>query len=163
MSPLEKHLEQLLMNFPNLISSHLWGRKFHEARGFGDVNVCVRQGELPECNGRTDLVFITDNIVHIVELKRRTVGVTALSQLKRYLGPVQVRYPNHLVLGYLVGRYCRNWPRLREQMRNERVSVLLVGKEIPSVRELRTCEACGAGFHFKSQICPYCGIDDEPG
>lgn len=159
MTPLEKHFEQLLVNFPNLVSSHLWGRKFREAREFGDINICVRQGELPECNGRSDLAFITENTAHIVELKRRTVGVSALSQLKRYLEPVQLRYPNHLVLGYLVGRYCRDLLKLRTALVTERVNLLLVGQEIPRMRELRICDTCGAGFHYRFSTCPYCAMD----
>jgi hypothetical protein len=159
MGPLERHLEQLLVNFPNLVNSHLWGRKFRDSRGFGEVNVCVRQGKLPECSGRSDLAFITEHTIHIVELKRRIVGVTAREQLKRYLGPLQARYPDHLVLGYLLGRSCCDMPKLRAALVNERVSVLLVGQNIPRVGELRTCQICGAGFHYHHEICPYCAAD----
>jgi len=156
MGPLERQLEQLLVNFPNLVSSHLWGRKLPEVREFGNINVCVRQGQLPECKGRSDLAFITERTVHLVELKRRTVGVMALSQLRRYLGPIQERYPDHLVLGYLVGRYCQDWPKLRGSLGTDRVSVLLVGQNIPRVRELRVCDHCGAAHHYRHQVCPYC-------
>jgi|GEM_PF-858171 len=159
MGPVERQLEQLLVNFPNLVSSQLWARKLPEVREFGSINVCVRQGQLPECSGRSDLVFITENTAHVVELKGRTVGVMALSQLKRYLEPIQKRYPDHLVLGYLVGRYCRDWPKLREALGTDRVGVLLVGQDIPRVRELRVCDHCGAGFHYRHEHCPYCATE----
>jgi hypothetical protein len=159
MGPLEKHLEQLLVNFPNLVNSYLCGRKFLEVKEFGDINVCVRQAELPECNGRIDLAFITESTVHIVELKRRTVGVDTFHQLKRYVNPIQKRYPNHVIVGYIAGRKCRDWPMLREALSRERVRVLLVGHDIPRVKELLRCETCGAGYHYRHQICPYCAED----
>jgi hypothetical protein len=159
MRPLEKYLEQLLVNFPNLVSSYLWGRRFPLVHEFGDINVCVRQGKLPECNGQVDLAFVTGSTVHVIELKRGTVGIDTVSQLKRYIGPVQERYPNHLTIGYLAGRKCKDWPMLRELLKNERVRVLLVGKEIPRIKELLTCGSCGAGFHYRHQICPYCSED----
>jgi len=159
MTRLEKHLEQMLVNFPNLVSSYLWGRKFPVVKEFGDVNVCVRQGDLPECNGRVDLAFVTESTIHIIELKRRNVSVESFYQLKRYVGPVQQRYPDHLIIGYLAGQKGSDWPTLREALTSERIRVLLVGNEIPRVGELRTCENCGAGFHYKHQICPYCTLD----
>jgi len=159
MGRLEKHLEQLLVNFPNLVSSYLWGRKFRVVNEFGDINVCVRQAELPECNGRIDLAFVTENTIHVVELKRLTVGLNTLDQLKRYLDPIQARYPNHLVVGYMAGRRCQDWPTLRQALSNERVRILLVGDDIPRKKELLRCEMCGAGFHFRHKICPYCETD----
>lgn len=153
---LEKHLEQLLVNFPNLVSSYLWGRKFPEVNQFGDINVCVRQGELRECHGRVDLAFITESTIHIVELKRRTVSVDTLDQLKRYLEPIQARYPNHTIIGYIVGRKCRDWATLRVALAHSPVTVLLVGGDIPRVSELRICERCRAGYHYRHRTCPYC-------
>jgi RecB family endonuclease NucS len=97
----------------------------------------------------------------VVELKRGTVSVKTLNQLKRYLEPVQKRYPNHLVIGYLAGRRCQDWPILRAALTNERIKVLIMGQEIPRVRELRTCEHCRAGFHYRHQICPYCKAKAE--
>lgn len=159
MGPLERHLEQLLANFPHLVNSSLWKRRFPVVSEFGEVNVCVRQGALPECCGRVDLAFVTDNLLHVVELKRRKISMESFYQLKRYIDPLQKRYPHHLVLGYLVGRSCRDLAILRQELSNERVSVLLVGQEIPRIRELRTCGECGAGFHFKHETCPYCAAD----
>lgn len=153
---LEKHLEQLLVNFPNLVSSYLWGRKFPVVKQFGDINVCVRQGDLPECNGRVDLVFVTETTLHAVELKRAIVSVKSLSQLERYLDPLQKRYPNHLVIGYLAGKRCPDWPSLKLALNNQRVRVLRMGHEIPRVKELRTCMECGAGYHYSRPYCPYC-------
>jgi len=159
MRRLEKHLEQLLVNFPNLVSSDLWGHKFRLVTEFGDINVCVRQGKLPECKGRVDLAFVTGSTVHIVELKRSTLSIDTLDQLNRYLGPVQERYPDHLIMGYLAGRKCKDWPSLREALKNERVRMLLVGNEIPRVKELLSCESCGAGFHYGHKVCPYCAAE----
>ncbi len=159
MGPLERRLEQLLANFPNLVSPDLWGRKFPVVKEFGKINVCVRQGKLPECNGQIDLAFITESTVHLVELKRHVVCVDTLQQLKRYIDPIQAWYPNHLIVGYLVGRKCRDLPALRAALRNERVSILLVGQEIPRKNELMPCENCGAGFHYKNVSCPYCAAD----
>ncbi len=156
MGLLERHLEQMLVNFPNLVSSDLWGRKLPIVNRFGDINVCVRQGRLRECRGRIDLAFITECTVHVVELKRRTVSVETLEQLKRYLISVQGRYPDHLTVGYLAGRACKDWPLLRAVLKDERVSTLIVGRDIPRVRELRICKNCKAGFHYRHESCPYC-------
>jgi hypothetical protein len=160
MNLLERHLEQLLVNFPNLVSSYLWGRKFPEVNEFGEVNVCVRQGELPECNGRVDLAFVTEQTIHVVELKRGTVSGKALKQLKRYLNPIQQRCPDHLIIGYLAGRRWRDWFPLRDTLSNERIRVLLVGQEIPREGELLACENCRAGFHYAHAICPYCEAEE---
>lgn len=156
---MERQLEQLLVNFPNLVSSYLSGRRFPEVREFGETNVCVRQGALRECNGRVDLAFVTETTVHVVELKRHTVSVDTLQQLKRYMDPVQARYPNHLVVGYLAGRNCLDWPTLQAALSSERVTVLLMGNQIPRENELLTCENCGAGYHYRFPCCPYCTGD----
>jgi hypothetical protein len=156
---MERQLEQLLANFPNLVSSYLWGRRFPEVREFGETNVCVRQGALPECNGRVDLAFVTETTVHVVELKRRGVSVDSLHQLKRYMAPVQARYPNHLVVGYLAGRSCFDWPTLQAELSRERVTLLLMGDQIPRINELLTCRSCGAGYHYRFPNCPYCTED----
>jgi hypothetical protein len=156
MPPLEKELEQLLVNFPNLVNSYLWGRKFPEVYEFGGTNVCVRQGPLPECNGRVDVAFITDSSVHAVELKRGAISVAAFNQLKRYLAPLQERYPNHLIVGYLVGRRGHTRDIFRSALANERINVLLVGHEIPRANQLRTCTTCRAAYHYKHHNCPYC-------
>lgn len=153
---LERDLEQLLVNFPNLINSYLWGRKFPEVKEFGEVNVCVRQGHLPECNGRVDVTFITESSVHAVELKRGVVSAATFDQLKRYLPPLQDRYPDHLIIGYLVGKRRQDWGNLRVILASERIRVLRVGHEIPRANELRTCKTCRAGYHYKHSDCPYC-------
>ena len=68
MGKLEKEFETLLTHFPNFISKEL--REMPEG-DWGDINVCIRQGQLPECRGRIDIAFVTDTAVYLVELKRR--------------------------------------------------------------------------------------------
>lgn len=161
MGLLERHLEQLLVNFPHLVSSSLWNRRFRVVREFGDVNVCVRQGRLPECSGRVDLAFVTESIVHLVELKRTTVDVESFNQLKRYIAPLERRYPDHLIIGYLAGRACQASPQLQEAIVGERVSLLIVGAQIPRVQDLLICSDCSAGYHFQYRSCPYCEIENH--
>ena len=103
---LEIKFEKFLQNFPNLVSDELIGLKFRTVSHFGNVNVCVQQGDLPECNGRIDLAWITDTKIHLVELKRGTVTEKTLEQLERYRDALQTRYPNHQICGYLVGKHC---------------------------------------------------------
>ena len=97
MGPLERHLEQLLVNFPNLVNSYLWGRKFSLVKEFGKINVCVRQGKLPECNGQIDLAFITESHCPScgIETPCRVRGHTSTAQTLHRSNPGMVSESPH--------------------------------------------------------------------
>ena len=92
-----------------------------------------------------------------MELKRNIVNMDTFRQLKRYKRPLQERYPQHLIIGYLAGKKCLDWPALRADLANERINVRLVGNEIPRKGELKdNCNTCRAGYYYGHQVCPYC-------
>lgn len=146
----------LLRNYPNLIHRDLHGRKFTPASEFGGINIFVREGELPECNGRIDVAWITETVIHLAELKRHEITIDALQQFRKYRGPMQQRYPHHEIRGYLVGYSCRDLKAVRDSIGDERIQVVRLGIEIPMPREVVACPRCGAGLWWHRPVCPFC-------
>jgi hypothetical protein len=155
---IEADIEHFFVNFPNLIADELLGRNLPVTNEFGEVNVCVEQGCIPECDGRIDLAFITEKTVHLVELKAEVINKRTLQQFRRYREQIQARYyPKHKILGYLVGRECRDMILLEEGIGSEPIKILRLGIEIPGPSEVIRCESCGAGVRCDKRNCPYCG------
>jgi hypothetical protein len=153
MGKLEKEFETLLTHFPNFISKEL---REMPAGDWGDINVCIRQGQLPECRGRIDIAFVTDTAVYLVELKRDIINAPALDQLRRYFGPVKRRYPRHQVLGFVVGNRCPDQDSLEDKIGVERIKILTFRRDIPWWTQVVGCRGCGAGASSSSDICPCC-------
>jgi len=154
----ERYFENLLTRFPDLVSRDLCGIIFPVVDKFGETDVCVRQGRLPECSGIIDLAFITLETIHLVELKRAVINEAAVRQLWRYYGPLQKYYPNHEILGYVAGRRISGKQKLNSLCEDHPFRVLLFGVDIPSGNEVRLCPNCKAGVHAFRQKCPYCEV-----
>ncbi|MFH1112656.1 MAG: hypothetical protein V1792_01930 [Pseudomonadota bacterium] len=146
----------VLGNYPNLIHSDLHGRKFTHTSEFGGVNIFVREGKLPECDGRIDVAWITETVIHLAELKRSDITTDALEQFRRYRGPMQQRYPCHEIQGYLVGYSCKSLEALRDSIGDEPIRILRLGIEIPMPGEVVACPNCGAGLRWDKPVCPFC-------
>jgi hypothetical protein len=156
MPKLEKHFESLLQNFPNLLTPDLCGQQFAAVKDFGAVNACIRQGPLPECDGRIDVAFVTEEIVYLAELKRSTVDKTALDQLRRYLRAIRRRYPRHTIRSFLVGHFCPNEEDLLALIGSDPIKILLFHRDIPWYTEVTSCRQCGAGAGTDEEFCPCC-------
>jgi hypothetical protein len=154
MPELEKAFENLLANFPNFVSAKL--RPMPEGK-WGDVNVHIRQGELPECHGRVDLAFVTDTMVYLVEVKKDVVDESTVDQIRRYYWSVEKRYPNHAVLAFIVGRKCRDRRALEGYIGGDPIAILTFGIDIPWYTKVVYCKACAAGASSDHDTCPYCG------
>jgi hypothetical protein len=152
--------ERFLINFPNVVSDELRGKRFPLVSGFGQVNVCVEQGALPECNGRIDVAWITDTTVHLVEIKKTAVTERTLRQFLRYRDAVQTRYPTHRICGYLVGKHCSTKRELEKNIGEQPIKILLLGVNIPLPNEVIECPnpECKAGLRSGSLTCRYCGV-----
>jgi hypothetical protein len=154
MGKLEKEFETLLTHFPNFISREL--REMPEG-DWGEVNVYIRQGQLPECRGRIDLAFVTDTAVYLVELKRDVITEPALGQLLRYYEPVKQRYPLHRILGFVVGNRCPDQESLERKLGMDPIKILTFRRDIPWWTQVVRCRGCEAGASSSDDICPYCG------
>ena len=77
----EKRLATLILNFPNLIDKALRRMPLGE---LGQVNVCLKEACFPFDGGRIDLAFVTDQKVHLVELKKDVLDEATLRQLLSY-------------------------------------------------------------------------------
>jgi len=156
MPRLEKHFESLLQNFPNLLTPELCGKRFPVAKDFGAVNVCIRQGPLPECDGRIDMAFVTKEIIYLAELKRRAVNRATLDQLRRYLRAVRLRYPRHTIRSFLVGHFCPDEEKLLALIGSDPIKILLFDRDIPWYTKVISCRQCGAGAGTDEEFCPCC-------
>ena len=81
MNDLEKEYENVIRDYPNLISADL--RRMSQGR-LGQTGVCLRQETLPDGISRIDLAFVTEGTIFLVELKRGAVNNDTLGQLRRY-------------------------------------------------------------------------------
>jgi hypothetical protein len=153
----------ILKHFPNFIHDELHGKKLPLAGEFGGINVCVREGRLPECNGRIDLAWITDTTIHLAELKRHDVTIEALEQFRRYYGAVQARYPSHSIFGYLIGDTCKGFASLKQLIKAEQIRIMRLGIEMPRLGQIVPCSRCGAGLWSHKPECPYCTAGDSSG
>lgn len=148
---LEKHYEQLLVNFPNLLHPSL--HKMPKGK-LGQVNVYLRQDSYRR--GRLDLAFVTEREVHLAELKKGVVDERVLEQWQRYSERVRVHYPDHDVHGYLLGTQCPERSRLKEAIGDRSIRVMLFGDELPERKQVRGCPKCGCGVTVYDVQCPRC-------
>jgi len=151
----EIELQELIRHYPNFIHPEL--REMPVSKTLGAINVCLKEAELPKCNGRIDLAFVTDTTVYLVELKAKEINQKTLEQYRQYLPEIQENYPNHHVEGFLVGRTCPDRSNLEKMIGDENIKILLFGRDLPGKREIRWCRHCRAGFSVHEEVCLYCG------
>lgn len=150
---LEENYEEVIKNFPNLIHQNL--RKMRLG-SLGEVNVCLQQVSLPGRGGRIDLAFVTEQEIHLVELKRDLVDRDAIEQIENYMRSLSNSYPHHVLMGYVVGGRCRDRDGLDYQLRQRPIYIRLFGRDIPAPTNLTRCPHCFAGFDATEFRCPYC-------
>ncbi len=151
MNKLETHLEEMVRNFPNLIASEL---RWMPAGVMGQLNVCIQQPRLPP-HGIPDLVFVTQKKIYLVELKKRIVNEATLHQLRGYIPPIKETYPDHEILGFLVGTDCPTRTAVEAQIGNDAIRIMLFGEEMPRRNNIMACPDCYAGMAC-DEPCRYC-------
>jgi hypothetical protein len=149
---LEAELEQVLVNFPNLVHPAL--ARMGKGR-LGDVNVYLRQQT--KGNGRIDLAFVTGSEVHLIELKRNWINENTVRQWVSYYEQIKTYYVGHQFHGYLAGKQCLNADQLVAMVQDAPMKILLFGEHIPIWSQIKGCTHCGFGMSLDDSVCPRCG------
>lgn len=153
---LEKHFQQLIKHFPNLIDEKL--REMPTSKTPGQVNVCLEFASLlPVCDGILDLAFVTTSTIYLVEMKKKDVNECTLKQYQCYESALRKYYPEHRIKGFLVGTECPNRNALEAMIGDQDVRVMLFGWDIPPPNDIVMCSHCMAGVSVHEDECPLCG------
>jgi hypothetical protein len=115
----------------------------------------LQQESLANC-GRLDLAFVTGDTVVLVEMKREIVDPGAVEQIRRYMAALRYHYPDHGIVGYLVGNRCPIEQALKAAIGEDAIHVKLFGRDIPLPGHITGCHQCGRAFH-RHGWCEHCG------
>jgi hypothetical protein len=151
----EIEIENLINNLPNLLDESLYrppGEMSWTKGKLGEVNVFLRQEPLRECSGVLDICFVTNEVVHLAELKDDAISLTTLDQYNKYLPVIKATYPRHKIQGYLVGKWCVHRTKLKSLIGEQSIKIKL----FPNPNFYTHCNYCGAGVHALSQVCSIC-------
>ncbi len=152
----EQEIEETVRNYPNLIHPELQPMLPGK---LGEVNVCLQQVTLPGDAGRLDLAFVTKSTVHLVELKDVQITESTVDQLRRYHAQVAACYPNHKIVGYVVGELPDDRARIESYIGDDPINILVLGIDLPRPGSVYRCpnRDCGKGYDARLEECPYCG------
>lgn len=163
---LERHLEESLCQYPELIDDSLKGIRQGMAEALGShVSSLKRQDCMP--NGRlADMVFVEPVRVTVIEIKRGRLSVSdqegeedVVDQIVNYLDQCRVKYPDRTEYrGFIVGTGIVNHSALITKLSSAPFEIipLVFGRDIPSV--VTICSQCGRATKYGSARCR-CGVD----
>ncbi len=161
----EKHLEQSLCAYPELIEDRLFGiRQGMDVLGSGFPNL-KRQDLMP--NGRiADMVFVEQSRITVVEIKKGSlkirehseIGEDVIDQICDYLNQCRIKYPGRVEYkGFIIGTGVDDKSKLEQKVdtSGETITPLIFGMDIPST--IKICPHCNRAVDYFSEICA-CGI-----
>jgi len=157
---LERHLENSLCLYPELIDDRLWGiRQGMEVLG-QDFPTLKRQDRMP--NGRiADMVFVEPHRVTVVEIKRDALstkgdgesGEDVLDQVTDYLKQCKIKYPNRSeYVGIVVGTAIAEPDKFLHKLSccADEIRPLIFGRDIPA--SIKFCD-CGRALDYYASSC----------
>jgi hypothetical protein len=162
---LEKHLEESLCAYPELIEDRLLGiRQGMDSLG-SNYPTLRRQDLMP--NGRmADMVFVEKSRITVAEIKKGPIrvleftqnGEDVVDQICDYLKQSRVKYPGRgQYKGFIIGTSVADRIKLRQKidLSGETIILLIFGMDIPST--IKICPRCNRAVNYFSEIC-VCGI-----
>jgi hypothetical protein len=161
---LEKHLEESLCAYPELIEDSLFGiRQGMDVLGPNYANL-RRQDLMP--NGRiADMVFVEESRITVAEIKkgplktREHSGIEedVVDQICDYLNQSRIKYPGRgQYKGFIIGTGIADRFKLRQKIdcSGETIIPLIFGMDIPST--IKICPRCNRAVGYFTEIC-VCG------
>ncbi len=157
---LERHLEESLCDYPELIDDSLFGIKPGMEVLGSDYPTLKQQDSLP--NGRkADIVFVEKLRVTVVEVKRGPLKIQAqrpeedvVDQIADYLRQCRLKYPDRdEYRGFIIGTRIPDRNQLDKKLSliPEKIVVLIFGSDIPKC--VRICTRCYRAVPHHSAVC----------
>ncbi|SKA91800.1 Protein of unknown function DUF91 [Prosthecobacter debontii] len=135
----EAWVEDLLFAHPELLAPGL--------------PVPQRQYILRPTSYRVDLLFEDETQTTLVEIKKGTVDLATLEQVRRYRGLLQK--PGRRFRAYVVGAGISAEAAKSLGRTGGRLQYRQIGRDIP--REVVLCRPCRMARDYRLSSCPYCG------